>query len=97
MALPAIPNAITLRAIDPARNMARHYSITVDRDLFGCWVVDYRWGRIGTRGQSKRASFNHDKEAASFVQRLLKRRAASRRRQGVPYRLIEGDVPPELL
>jgi predicted DNA-binding WGR domain protein len=40
-----------LRRIDPARNMARFYSLGVERDLFGRVVLVRRWGRIGTAGK----------------------------------------------
>jgi predicted DNA-binding WGR domain protein len=48
---------ISLRALDPARNIARHYQIDVSTDLFGLWIVEYRWGRIGTAGQAPRRHF----------------------------------------
>ena len=40
-----------LQRVDPARNMARFYSMDVERDLFGCVVLVRRWGGIGTAGR----------------------------------------------
>jgi predicted DNA-binding WGR domain protein len=42
-----------LRRIDPTRNMARFYSMDVERDLFGRVVLVRRWGRIGTAGRTR--------------------------------------------
>jgi predicted DNA-binding WGR domain protein len=79
---------ILLRAIDPTRNLARQYTISLARDMFGRWVVDYRWGRVGTAGQGRRASFADDVAAQVFIGQLLKRRAGATRRIGVPYRQV---------
>jgi predicted DNA-binding WGR domain protein len=76
---------ISLRAVDPARNMARHYAIDTSRDLFGAIIVDYRWGRIGTRGQHRQAAFEEEAEAEHFIAGLLKRRGSAGRRLGVAY------------
>ena len=43
--------AVTLRRIDPARNMARYYRLDVQPDLFGEWGVVREWGRIGQPGR----------------------------------------------
>ena len=40
-----------MRRVDPTRNMARFYSLDVERDLFGRVVLVRRWGRIGTAGK----------------------------------------------
>ena len=45
--------AAGLRRVDPARNMARFYSMDVERDLFGRVVLVRRWGRIGTAGRTR--------------------------------------------
>jgi predicted DNA-binding WGR domain protein len=43
--------AITLRRIDPARNMRRFYALDVQPELFGGFLLMKRWGRIGTFGR----------------------------------------------
>ncbi len=45
VAAPAQP--VTLRRIDPAKNMARFYSMEVERDLLGRVVLVRRWGGPG--------------------------------------------------
>ena len=42
---------VTLRKIDPAKNMARFYALEVERNLFGRVVLARGWGRIGTAGK----------------------------------------------
>ncbi|MCE7798123.1 WGR domain-containing protein [Sphingobium sufflavum] len=76
-----------LRAVDHAKNVARAYSVHIAGDLFGHWVVDLCWGRLGTSGTGVRVSFDDDGAARRFVERVLARRASAPRRIGVPYRL----------
>ncbi len=79
---------IWLEAVQRDRNIARSYVIAVSRDLFGVTIVQFSWGRIGTRGQGRRVSFADDAAATSFVSSLLRRRASAPRRIGVPYREV---------
>ena len=37
-----------LRRIDPDRNMARFYTMSVQPTLFGEWALLREWGRIGS-------------------------------------------------
>jgi predicted DNA-binding WGR domain protein len=76
---------IHLEAVSRSRNIARRYAIEASRDLFGVVIIEYGWGRIGTRGQSRIISFGRDDEAERFVRRLLVRRAGAKRRIGVTY------------
>ena len=76
---------LLLEARDPSRNIARCYAIETSEDLFGAVIVDYAWGRIGTKGQSRRISFPTDVEAARFVRSLRQRRQGARKRIGVAY------------
>jgi predicted DNA-binding WGR domain protein len=82
---PALPIQLHLQAIDPSRNIARHYSIEANTDLFGFVIVDLHWGRIGTKGQGRTLSFARAQDAASFVSQTLGRRASAKRRIGVGY------------
>ena len=84
--LPHTP--IELVAIDPIRNIRRHWSLAVARDLFGQVVVETHWGRIGARGRSLTRSFADEAQAARHVAALLARRAGAVRRIGVAYRPI---------
>jgi predicted DNA-binding WGR domain protein len=44
---------IYLERRDIARNMARYYCLTVERNLFGEFSLVRTWGRIGYHGRQK--------------------------------------------
>ena len=69
---------VTLRRIDPAKNMARFYALEVDRDLFGRHVLVRRWGRIGTAGKIRLDEHKGEGEAIAALQKLQ----AAKRRKG---------------
>ena len=69
---------VTLRRIDPARNMARFYALEVERDLFGRIVLARRWGRIGTGGKVRLDEYTGEGEALAALLAL----EASKRRRG---------------
>ncbi|PKP96586.1 MAG: molybdate metabolism regulator [Alphaproteobacteria bacterium HGW-Alphaproteobacteria-13] len=79
---------IWLEAICAERNVARHYAVAMSRDLFGTSIVEFAWGRIGSRGQGRVVSFTSEVEATRFARQLLRRRASARRRIGVAYREV---------
>src|SRR5829696_2596295 len=72
----ALSQAITLRRIEPAKNMARFYSLEVEHDLFGRVVLVRRWGRIGTAGKIRLDEHKGEGQAQAALQRLqtIKRR-----------------------
>ena len=45
--LSPIQRVVMLRRIDPEQGMARFYSLTIERDLFGTVRFVRHWGRIG--------------------------------------------------
>lgn len=53
---------------DPARNMARFYALSIERDLLGDVVAIRRWGRIGTLGQTMRIA--HGTEALACAEQV---------------------------
>ena len=61
-----------LRRIDPDRNMARFYTISVQPNLFGEWSLLREWGRIGSAGQFVAGGFSSEREAALSMARHLK-------------------------
>jgi len=67
-----------LHRIDPARNMARFYCLSLQPTLFGEVSVVRVWGRIGTRGRMKIDSFASGEGAAAAFNRMEK----SKRRRG---------------
>jgi predicted DNA-binding WGR domain protein len=69
---------VTLRRIDPAKNMARFYSLEVERDLLGCVVLVRRWGRIGSAGKVRLDEHTGEGEALATLQALQ----AAKRKKG---------------
>lgn len=48
---PIAQHECQLRRIEPARNMARFYRVSIGPSLFGDFSVGREWGRIGTIGR----------------------------------------------
>ncbi|MEP9389986.1 WGR domain-containing protein [Mesorhizobium sp. KR9-304] len=59
-----------LRRIDPARNMARFYLVSVGRSLFGDFSVMREWGRIGTIGRMRIDLFEDEHAARGAVEAI---------------------------
>jgi predicted DNA-binding WGR domain protein len=76
---------IVLRRLDPARRMARFYTLSLQRSLFGETMLVRRWGRIGSHGQIRHDWFDDRTEAAAALSRL----AATKARRG--YQLLGAD------
>ena len=79
------PEPVHLRRIDPAQNMRRFYSLSVQPTLFGGASLIRDWGRIGTRGQTMMETFDTADNADLAFDRLQR----SKRRRG--YRDAFGD------
>ena len=69
---------VHLRRIDPAQNMRRFYSLSVQPTLFGGASLIRDWGRIGTRGQTMMETFDTADDADLAFDRLER----SKRRRG---------------
>lgn len=73
-----MPNAETaplhLRRIDPARNMARFYVLSIQPTLFGGASLIRNWGRIGTNGQAMMETFDESADAGEALARLERRK-----------------------
>src|SRR4051812_36276148 len=78
-----------LEACDPAKCHFRAYRIEAGTDLFGDWLVDVTYGRIGSRGRTIRYVATDEAEAKKIVSQCLQRRATARKRIGVGYQLHE--------
>jgi predicted DNA-binding WGR domain protein len=78
---------LRLEARAPALRCNRAYEITVGQDLFGIWIAELTYGRIGAIGRTKTRSFTRIEDAAAAVDASLRRRATLPRRLGVAYRL----------
>jgi hypothetical protein len=86
-----------LEARDPALGRFRSYRLEAGTDLFGAWLVDVTYGRIGTRGRRLRFVAGDEAEERKLVHKNLRRRATARKRIGVPYRFRELIDPWEWL
>ena len=62
-------NDVILYRIDDNKRMYRYYRMDVQRDLFGCWCLIREWGRIGSSGQLRSASFSTPDAADAALQR----------------------------
>jgi predicted DNA-binding WGR domain protein len=69
---------VVLRRVDPSKNMARFYSLEVERDLLGRVVLVRRWGRIGTAGKTRLDEHAGEGEAMAAFQALQ----SAKRRKG---------------
>lgn len=76
---------IHLEACDPARNIWRSYQIAAGQDLFGDWVVEMTYGRIGAKGRTRTVPVADEGAAGDYIQRCLKRRQSAPRRIGIAY------------
>ena len=57
---------------DPARNMARFYTMALQPTLFGEWALLKEWGRIGSAGRLVSCRFASEQEAALAMAEHLK-------------------------
>ena len=56
-----------LHRVDPDRNMARFYLMSVQPNLFGEWALVREWGRIGSAGRLVSVLFVSEQEAAQAM------------------------------
>jgi predicted DNA-binding WGR domain protein len=72
---------IQLARNDSSRNLARYYELSLERDLFGRYVVVRRWGRIGLIGRMHRQDVPSEVHGLACLLDTLR---AKRRRGYVP-------------
>lgn len=65
---------VHLRRVDPAQNMQRFYSLSIQPTLFGGASLIRDWGRIGTRGQTMMETFDTADDADLAFDRLERRK-----------------------
>lgn len=87
------PDRLELRATDASRNIRRRYEVRVARDLFGAWLVETSWGRVGAAGQGRCEAFDSREAAEACARRHLRRRASAVRRIGTPYLPVASPEP----
>jgi predicted DNA-binding WGR domain protein len=80
---------IRLEARSAVHRCFRAYEIEVGTDLFGAWMVEMSYGRIGALGRSKARSFSTTEEAQAQV-----RNVAAARARGPAWRVVcRGERP----
>jgi len=77
------PYQLYFERTDRSQNMARFYHLAIEQTLFGTPSVIRRWGRIGTRGQSKIEHYGCEQEAVAAFLSLI----GTRKSRG--YRTIQ--------
>lgn len=68
------PYRIYIERTDQQKNMARFYSLAIEKTLFDEICLRRRWGRIGTKGQELVHYFESEKEAVSLFLDLARRK-----------------------
>jgi hypothetical protein len=81
--------SIQLEARDPAHNRFRAYRLDVARDLFGFWLVEVKFGRIGAKGRRLVSALDDELAARRMVRERLQRRGRRPSRIGVAYQTLE--------
>ncbi|MGO6944780.1 WGR domain-containing protein, partial [Rhizobium johnstonii] len=67
------PYHLYIERIDPSKNMARFYALSIEPNLFGGTSLVRSWGRIGSRGQQKIHVFDSEVKAVDLLLTLLRR------------------------
>jgi predicted DNA-binding WGR domain protein len=81
--------SILLEACDPERNIHRAYRLAAGQDLFGDWIVEITYGRIGAKGRTKIVQVADETAARRYVQTCLKKRKSAPNRIGIDYKMIQ--------
>jgi len=66
-------------------NCRRAYRVKAVPDLFGVWIIETNFGRIGTAGRTITVSADTMVAARRLVQHAMRRRASAPKRIGVAY------------
>ncbi len=66
--------SITLRRVNPEKNMSRYYRMDVQPDLFGALCLIVEWGRIGRSGQIRITPYQNEDEAQAAFMKQWKRK-----------------------
>ena len=82
---------VRLEAKCAARRCFRNYEIAMGADLFGVWMVEMSYGRIGAAGRTKVRSFETAEAARAQAYVCLRKRATAPRRIGDGYQLQRVD------
>jgi predicted DNA-binding WGR domain protein len=78
------PLQLVLERVDPARNVARYYVLSIEPTLFAKHTLIRRWGRIGCLGRERLEFFRS--EHASRAQVTLETWLTRKRKRGYASR-----------
>jgi predicted DNA-binding WGR domain protein len=84
---------LVLERVDPARNIARYYVLSIEPTLFAKHTLNRRWGRVGCLGRERLQFFKS--EDASRAQVTLETWLTRKRKRG--YSLRSEPARPALL
>ena len=73
---------VILERVDPARNVARYYVLSIEPTLFARDTLVRRWGRIGRDGGRRLEFFDTERAAGLALETWL----ARKRRRGYAVR-----------
>ena len=68
----AQPYQLYVERMDPTKNMARFYAMSIEATPFGDVCLTRRWGRIGAHGQIMQHHFNKEEDAVQLFLELLR-------------------------
>lgn len=91
----ALTDIILLYRIDPSRNMARFYRLSIQPTLFGGSSLVRNWGRIGTDGRLKVELFDTPRQAAAAREHAAGRKLLRGYRQESAAATAQGIVTPQ--
>jgi predicted DNA-binding WGR domain protein len=77
--------SIRLSADHQELNVRRSYLIEAGEDLFGSWIVEINYGRIGCKGRNKKFLMESEEDAKTEVKRRLRKRERLVKKLGVGY------------
>jgi len=80
------PRSNFMRRVDPERNMARFYILSIQPSLFGDIALVREWGRIETRGRARIYLYEREEDAEDardLIAMRKRRRGYADRSQGL--------------
>jgi predicted DNA-binding WGR domain protein len=83
---------IVLERVDPARNIARYYVLSIEPTLFAKHTLIRRWGRIGCRGRERLQVFGGGDPSQAQV--TLETWLARKRKRGYALRSEPAPATP---
>ena len=79
---------IHLRAKNVERNVFREYVIYLSKSLFGDYLVNIIYGRIGSKGHQLVYAYANKRDAQKHVDMALRKRLNSTSRIGCNYEIM---------